>query len=269
MPIFPRLKWAKPGRVLLVLFFLAVAATAAVTIEHFLFVNKNKDRQASAAAPPPEMAGRMMARAMFGRAQTPEAVAFQKAASKSLGRVADSGAFSGDIWLKSKMPVGTPAPDFSLSEIVNRQKIRLSDYRRKKPVVLLFGNFGCDVFCDQLDRVKRLYQTYNERAEFLLLYVPEPEGDLAWKAGHERKLLPAAPVAEDFRGRIRRGLSHFGLAFPCLLATDSDTVQSAYDAFPERLIIVDRVGQVALDAGRGLPHGWDLDQVESWLQAQP
>jgi hypothetical protein len=37
--------------------------------------------------------------------------------------------------------VGEPAPDFTLATYDGKQKITLSDYRGKKPVVLIFGSF--------------------------------------------------------------------------------------------------------------------------------
>ena len=37
--------------------------------------------------------------------------------------------------------VGDPAPDFTLSDIRGENTIRLSDFRGKKPVALIFGSF--------------------------------------------------------------------------------------------------------------------------------
>lgn len=49
------------------------------------------------------------------------------------------------VWQKENNPnvpkVGEMAPDFELSDNTGRKSVRLSDFRGKKPVVLLFGSF--------------------------------------------------------------------------------------------------------------------------------
>lgn len=37
--------------------------------------------------------------------------------------------------------VGDPAPDFELSDVEGRHSVRLSDYRGRMPVALIFGSF--------------------------------------------------------------------------------------------------------------------------------
>ena len=37
--------------------------------------------------------------------------------------------------------VGDPAPDFTLSDILGENPIRLSDFQEEKPVALIFGSF--------------------------------------------------------------------------------------------------------------------------------
>jgi hypothetical protein len=44
-------------------------------------------------------------------------------------------------------------------------------------------------------------------------------------------------------------------------------VEKAYTPFPERLVILDKDGRITLDAGLGMPCGWDLRQVEACLMA--
>ena len=48
-------------------------------------------------------------------------------------------------WQKKNNPnapkVGEMAPDFELTDITGTQTVRLSDFRGKRPVVLLFGSF--------------------------------------------------------------------------------------------------------------------------------
>jgi len=153
------------------------------------------------------------------------------------------------------LPVGSPAPDFTLRNAMDGREVHLADYCNKKPVILLFGSFGCDVFCRQLAGLNKLYLAYKDRAEFFFVYITE--------APH-KGLLPPPHPAEPFLGRIPRGLRHFKIPIPCLVGNQA--IEAAYTPFPERLLIVDRSGRIALDGGLGIPKGWDLDQVESWLK---
>jgi hypothetical protein len=152
-------------------------------------------------------------------------------------------------------PIGSPAPDFVLPNALDGREIHLADFCNHKPVILLFGSFGCDVFCGQIARLNKLHQAYKDRAEFLFVYITDAQ---------HKGLLPPPIPAEQHLGDIPRGLRHFKVSFTCLLGNDA--IEAAYTPFPERLLIVDRAGRIALDAGLGLPRGWDLDRVESWLK---
>src|SRR5262249_24470170 len=43
--------------------------------------------------------------------------------------------------------VGSSSPEFALPDAIDGHEVRLADFRGKKPVVLLFGSFGCEIFC--------------------------------------------------------------------------------------------------------------------------
>ena len=153
------------------------------------------------------------------------------------------------------LSVGATAPEFTLSDALDQHQVRLSDFRGKKPVLLMFGSFGCDVFCGQLPQLNKLYQNYKDRVQFLFVYITE--------ASHTGQLPPPDP-AEEKVSRIVRGIRHFRIAFPCLVG--SKDVEVSYSPFPERLLLIDRAGRIVQDAGVGLPKGWDFDQIESWLK---
>src|SRR5262249_49382910 len=151
--------------------------------------------------------------------------------------------------------VGSSAPEFALPDAIDGHEVRLADFRGKKPVVLLFGSFGCEIFCGQLARLNKLHQTYKDRAEFLLVYICQ---------GPHAGLVPP-PTAEDKHLRyIPRGLRHFQIAFTCLL--ENKETWKAYRPFPASLVLVDRSGRIALDAGLVIPKGWDLNAVEACLK---
>jgi len=170
-----------------------------------------------------------------------------------------SWSWEGRHLLPLRLPLGGPAPDFLLSDVVNGQPVHLQDFQGRKPVVLLFGSFGCDVFCKSLAHVKELYARHRARAEFLFIYVKE--------GPHQVLPQPAGP-AETFATHILRGIHHFSVPFRCLRDATDGAVAKAYRVFPtQKLVIVDRQGRIALDAGGGLPDGWNLNEVETWLRA--
>jgi hypothetical protein len=73
----------------------------------------------------------------------------------------------------------------------------------------------------------------------------------------------------DRRRIACQALKELKLTFPCVLDKADKAVETAYDAFPMRLLIVDADGRIALDARRGIPDGWDFASVEAWLNAHP
>ena len=42
---------------------------------------------------------------------------------------------------EGKLKPGDPAPDFSLRRVKSKKKVRLSAFRNKKPVALIFGSY--------------------------------------------------------------------------------------------------------------------------------
>jgi hypothetical protein len=162
-----------------------------------------------------------------------------------------------DNWGAHQFPAGTEAVDFLLRSADGDRTARLRDLRASTPVVLLFGSFGCNLFCNQLERLQRLHHEYRDRAAFFFVYCDE---------GPHRDVLPWQP-GEDRLARIRRGLKHFGLTIPCLLADDA--VQVAYKTFPARVLVVDQAGRIAVDLGKPIGPHWDLEQLETWLQHAP
>jgi hypothetical protein len=164
--------------------------------------------------------------------------------------------------------VGSAAPDFTLPRLEDGRPVRLGDFRGHRPVVLAFGSFGCSVFCEEVPDLLRLHRAYGDRAEFLLVYIHE-----AWHALPDalRRVAEDPAVGPDPEAKRRRvlraGLEHFRIPLPCLLDADG-RVEDLYQAWPRRLVLVDRAGEVALDSGNfpGKPMPWE--EIEAWLAGQ-
>jgi hypothetical protein len=158
--------------------------------------------------------------------------------------------------LDAKVPVGQPARDFALQEVGGGQIVRLSDFRGRKPVVLIFGSTRGIFPRKQAGPLEELYRTYRGWAAFLFVHLRETGPD------------PATGRPDDPRERVREALASFPLTMPCVLENARGETQSFYRAWPQRLVVVGIDGRYVLDAGRGLPNGWDLAKVEACLKAQ-
>jgi hypothetical protein len=168
--------------------------------------------------------------------------------------------------IPSSAMVGTPALDFTLPRQSDGKLVCLHDLFGNKPIVLIFGSFGCDLFCSRIEGFRKLYEQHHEHAEFLFVYVTQ-----AFHA-MPRELQAAiderARKPNEIQGKrliIDEGLHYFRLPFTCVTDDDDGSVELAYGAAPQRLVILEPNGVVALDLGRGLPSGLDLDQASSWL----
>ncbi len=161
-------------------------------------------------------------------------------------------------WAVHKFPAGTPAPDFALRSYPDNAVVRLSSLRGQKPVVLVFGSFTCNLFCGHTGRLVELHKTYKDRAQFYFIYIAEAAHHLPFPSPEGGRL-----------GRIAKGLEVFHIPFPCLVATQDSEVEKDYDPWPARLMLVDREGYIAFDAGRGVRQPWDLEAFEARLRALP
>jgi hypothetical protein len=165
--------------------------------------------------------------------------------------------------------VGSAAPDFTLTRMDDGRPVRLGDFRGREPVVLVFGSFGCSVFCAQIPALRRLHQTYGDRAAFLFIYIREASHAPPEALQHIADDPAAPPDPEaNRRWRLRAALEHFRLSLPCLLDTDDARVEGLYQAWPTRLLLVDRAGRVALDSGNSPDKPFPWEEAEAWLDGQ-
>jgi hypothetical protein len=166
-------------------------------------------------------------------------------------------------WMPDRSLLGEPAADFQLPDFDDGHVVSLASLRARRPVVLIFGSFSCDLFVREAAAVERLYRAYKDQAEFLFIYVAE--------AGHDvpelDSILAAIPSGPDHRRqRVQKGRQCLRHTMPTVLDTDDRAVLTAYDAFPRRLVVVDLDGCIAVDLGKAVDGpGWDLSKIEAWL----
>ena len=101
---------------------------------------------------------------------------------------------------RTRRAAGSEAPDFTLPDAAGR-RVTLSSFRGKRPVVLVFGSFGCDLYCNQLAPLRRMYEAFQGRIEFLFVYTSEvPHGSTPLP----RALRPIPPPGIGAEARWRR-----------------------------------------------------------------
>ncbi len=160
-----------------------------------------------------------------------------------------------------------PAPDFSLRTIDGREEETLSKLVGPKPVVLIFGNFTCGPFRSQSGNVEKLFRRYQDRANFVMVYVREAHPTDGWSMESNDRVGVALRQPRSYGERVEvaqacsRAL-RFG--FPMLVDSIDDAVGARYSGMPARLYLIDPQGKVAFKSGRG-PFGFKPAELEQSL----
>lgn len=175
----------------------------------------------------------------------------------------------GPQWALARMPDGEPAPDFTLPDLRTGAKVTFSQYRGSRPAVLVFGSPGCNLFCDSAGMVRRLHEQYKEKVAFVFIHVTNAPHSLPKQVtlAYE-KVESETPTAEQRQAKARAGVDFFEFPFPCLLDTEDKRVETLYDAWPRRLIVVQANGRIARDIGRGIANFWSYQAVRDCLAQQ-
>jgi tetratricopeptide (TPR) repeat protein len=139
------------------------------------------------------------------------------------------------------------APDFSLASPGGDAATRLSSYRGKQPVVLIFGSYTCPKFRSQVDALNQLSARYRDRAAFLLVYIREAHGDAGWQSTVNQRENVAQPDASSIgqkREYAAACLRKLKIQYAAVVDGMDDAVERAYSAWPSRVYLIDRQGRV-------------------------
>ncbi len=162
--------------------------------------------------------------------------------------------------------LGDTAPDFTLVNL-RGESVTLSNEVGEKPIVLIFGNFTCGPFRSQSGNLEKLYQRYQDRAKFFLVYVREAHpSDGWWMLSNQRVGIDLVqPAQQDGRRTIaQKCQAHLELSVPFLVDDIDDKVGSQYSGMPNRLYVIDQQGKVTFKNGRG-PFGFHPRELEQSL----
>jgi hypothetical protein len=164
---------------------------------------------------------------------------------------------------------GKPAPDFCLPSLDDGRSIRLSDFRGRKPVFLVFSSFTCEIFCAQVVHLHQLHKDFGDRVQFLFVAVRDAQHSLHPELQHVAEAANSVGTRAKRQLILQAGMKHYQLSFPCLVDTEEHEVEKQYrGAHPLRIVLVDRQGQRVFDSGPVpyVPLRWD--KIDSWVKAQ-
>lgn len=137
----------------------------------------------------------------------------------------------------NEVRVGNPAPDFELPDLQGR-RVRLSQFRGKSHVVLMFGNLTCGATITQLragkPTIRTLYTRYRKRGfEFFLIYSRET---------HPGELVPQPTSIDQRRSNALRLQKEEKVNFPILVDSIDHRVRNLYHGWSNGIFVVNKEG---------------------------
>jgi hypothetical protein len=197
---------------------------------------------------------------------------------------ADRGGKPGEVITRPDMPpggmpkdhleVGQAAPEFTLPSLTKKgekpAEVSLKELRAKRPVVLIFGSMTCPPFKKQLSNVDEVYQTFRDRAEFLMVYVREahPDSVLYVKEGEKPETLRTITQPKTLDERITTAMvcqQTLALGMPMAVDRADNAVQQAYSGWPNRMVVVGTDGAIRFKSPIG-PSSTNASTLRAWLQ---
>jgi hypothetical protein len=160
--------------------------------------------------------------------------------------------------------VNTVAPDFELKSPDEKRQVRLSQFRGRRPVVLVFGSLTCPPYRQQTAVLEDMHRRYADKAEFLSIYIREAHTIDEWRTplNDQIGLEVQQPVEiSERRHMAQRFCSYLKTDMQVLVDEINDPVARTYNAMPNRLFLIDQDGRVTYRAAPG-PYGLNPTELE-------
>jgi alkyl hydroperoxide reductase subunit AhpC len=149
--------------------------------------------------------------------------------SPELFRELEQARFSGPL-------AGEKAPDFK-ARTLDGDRIRLSDFRGRKNVVLVFGSATCPMTAASLSAINELYDLVGgEEIEFLFVYVRE---------AHPGERIPAHDSAGEKVAAAKLLREEEDIEMPVIVDDLSGSIHRKYSRLPNPAFLIDKSGRVA------------------------
>ena len=150
--------------------------------------------------------------------------------------------------------IGAMAPGFTLAWHGLPGRMALSEFRGRKPVVLVFGSYTCPNFRSQAGALNALYDKYHDQVAFALIYIREAHSAGQWQSTmNEREgitMQPARDISEK-HGHAGVCLRKLKIRFPAAVDGLDGKVETAYEGWPSRAYLVSADGRIAFNRRLG------------------
>jgi thiol-disulfide isomerase/thioredoxin len=179
------------------------------------------------------------------------------------------GFFTSEIGsLQDGPKVGDAAPDFKLGFVKDDGSLTFHSLTaKKKPTVLILGNFTCGPFRALYPDLESIHRRFKGQAEFLMVYVREAHPSDGWKMEQNERLGVSVkqPITLGERTKVAgQFCTKLKPAMPVLVDDVDDRVGNLYSGMPGRMYVIDADGKVAYKSGRG-PFGFRAGELEQAL----
>lgn len=174
---------------------------------------------------------------------------------------------------QGRLPTNLPepgmlAPDFELRSPDGQTTVRLSSFRGRKPVVLIFGSLTCGNYRTYSESLEAIYRQRKEEVEFLRVYVREAHpSDTHTPTGTNSRagILITQPATLVERCQVaERCAADLLIESPMVVDGIDNGVGRAYGGWPDRLYLIDKEGRVAFQGGPG-PFAFNPRELEQSL----
>lgn len=170
---------------------------------------------------------------------------------------------------KQSLKIDDEVPDFTLQTYDQKSEITLSSFQGEKPVVLVFGSITCSPFRQRVLEVVPLFEQYQEKAQFLMVYireahpesviqVPTPGGGMELRKFEQTDELLSRQESASYCTVL------LDLPWPVLVDGEDNAVKEAYAGWPIRLMVIGKDGKLKFDGGQG-PGGFQPSVLGEWL----
>ena len=127
-----------------------------------------------------------------------------------------------------------------------------------KPMILVFGSYTCPKLRSSAADLKRISERFREQADFGLVYIREAHtqagAEAQWQSTiNEREGITLGPARNltEKREHADFCLRKLDLSWPAVVDTMEGAAESAYQAWPSRIYVVDRDGRIAFSSRLG------------------
>jgi hypothetical protein len=159
--------------------------------------------------------------------------------------------------------LGDPAGDFTLRRLNSKNTVTLSKQLASKPVVLNFGSYTCPPFRQALEEMEAVYQSHQDDFHFFFIYIKEAHASDGRISRVNVQEQISIPQHLDFGARSHAAAMCQGslkLTMPVLVDSMDNAMETRFDAWPNRCVIIDKAGKVAYKGVRG-PKGTVHTQI--------